>query len=132
MPTGEIEPGQVERLKEIGNWLSKYGQSIYATRGGPFKPGLWGASTYKDNVIYLHVFSWQDFPPLLPPISKKIISSEVLTGGTIDIKQDKNGIAVSVPKQYQNDIDTIIKLTLDGPANQITPAGCAVRFSGGT
>jgi len=121
MPTGEIEPGQVERLKEIGNWLNQYGQSIYATCGGPFKPGLWGASTYKDNIIYLHILSWQDFPPLLPQISKKIISSEVLTGGTTDIKQDKNGIAVGVPKQYQNDIDTIIKLVLDGSANQITP-----------
>jgi alpha-L-fucosidase len=121
MPTGEIEPGQVERLKEIGNWLNKYGQSIYATRGGPFKPGSWGVSTYKDNIIYLHVFSWQDFPTLLPPIGKKIILSEVLTGGTVTTKQDKNGIAVSVPQQYQNDIDTIIKLTLDGPANQIMP-----------
>ena len=30
---GEIEPLQVARLKEIGDWLGKYGQSIYATRG---------------------------------------------------------------------------------------------------
>lgn len=121
LPTGEIEPSQVARLKEIGNWLSKYGQSIYATRGGPFKPGLWGASTYKDNIIYLHITSWQDFPPLLPPIGKKIISSEVLTGGTVEIKQDKNGVAVNIPQQYHNDIDTIIKLVLDGLANQIAP-----------
>lgn len=121
MPTGEIEPAQVERLKEIGNWLNKYGQSIYATRGGPFKPGLWGASTYKDNITYLHIISWQDFPPLLPPIGRKIISSEILTGSTVEIKQNKSGISVSTQKQYQNDIDTIIKLTLDGPANKITP-----------
>ncbi|HVN79022.1 MAG TPA: alpha-L-fucosidase, partial [Terriglobia bacterium] len=44
MPTGEIEPRQVERLNEIGQWISQYGQSIYGTRGGPFKPGAWGAS----------------------------------------------------------------------------------------
>ncbi|UCE47268.1 MAG: alpha-L-fucosidase, partial [Phycisphaerales bacterium] len=47
MPDGRIEPRQVERLREMGVWLEKYGQSIYATRGGPFKPGLWGASTHK-------------------------------------------------------------------------------------
>ena len=39
MPDGRIEPRQVERLKEMGAWLSKYGESIYGTRGGPFKPG---------------------------------------------------------------------------------------------
>ena len=39
MPDGRIEPRQVERLKEIGQWLAKYGESIYGTRGGPFQRG---------------------------------------------------------------------------------------------
>ena len=39
MPSGEIAPEQVGRLKEMGAWLAKYGESIYGTRGGPFKPG---------------------------------------------------------------------------------------------
>jgi len=39
MPDGRIEPEQAERLKNMGNWLDKYGESIYNTRGGPFKPG---------------------------------------------------------------------------------------------
>ena len=36
MPDGRIEPRQVERFREIGRWLEKYGESIYGTRGGPF------------------------------------------------------------------------------------------------
>ena len=47
MADGRIEPGQVARLKETGRWLHSYGDSIYATRGGPFIPGSWGASTYE-------------------------------------------------------------------------------------
>ena len=39
MPDGRIEPRQVERLHEIGQWLAKHGESIYGTRGGPFRPG---------------------------------------------------------------------------------------------
>ncbi len=39
MPDGRIEPRQADRLLEMGRWLKKNGQSIYATRGGPFKPG---------------------------------------------------------------------------------------------
>ena len=37
MPDGRIEPRQVERLREMGQWLGQYGESIYGTRGGPFK-----------------------------------------------------------------------------------------------
>ena len=36
---GRMDPPQVQRLREIGGWLAKYGESLYATRGGPFLPG---------------------------------------------------------------------------------------------
>lgn len=57
MPTGEIEPRQVERLEEMGAWLAQYGRSIYGTRGGPFKPARHLVSTRKDNTIYLHILA---------------------------------------------------------------------------
>ena len=38
MPTGEIEPRQVEVLRGIGNWLKCNGQSIYGTREGRSNP----------------------------------------------------------------------------------------------
>jgi alpha-L-fucosidase len=121
MPDGRIEPRQVERLREMGNWLGKYGESIYATRGGPFKPGPWGASTHKDNTIYVHVLNQPGEKLLLPPISKKIIKSTILTGGTATVKQTGESIEISVPKAYQQELDTIIKLELDGPAGEIAP-----------
>ena len=57
MPTGEIEPRQVERLKEMGAWLAKNGESIYGTRGGPWKPTKTLASTRKGSTVYLHVLT---------------------------------------------------------------------------
>jgi alpha-L-fucosidase len=123
MPDGRIEPRQVDRLREMGVWLSKYGRSIYGTRGGPFKTGSWGASTHKGSTIYIHVFNWDGDTITLPPIPKKIINSSVLTGGTATVKQTKEAIEISVPKAYQQEIDTIIKLQLDGPAGEIAPLG---------
>ena len=123
MPDGRIESRQVDRLKEMGQWLKKYGRCIYGTRGGPFKTGAWGASTYKGKNIYIHVFNWDGDTLTLPPIPKKIMASSVLTGGTTRVKQTKEGIEVSVPKAYQQEIDTIIKLQLDGPAGEIAPVG---------
>jgi alpha-L-fucosidase len=121
MPNGRIEPRQVERLKEMGAWLKEYGQSIYATRGGPFMPGPWGASTHKDNTIYVHILNWPGEKLLLPPIPKNIIASSILTGGTATVKQTKEDIEISVSKDYRRKIDTIIKLELDGPAGEIAP-----------
>lgn len=121
MPDGRIEPRQVDRLREMGRWLQKYGQSIYGTRGGPFKTGSWGASTHKDKTIYIHVFNWDGDTLTLPPIPKKIIASSVLTGGTATVKQNKESIEISIPNAYQQELDTIIKLQLDGPASEIAP-----------
>jgi alpha-L-fucosidase len=121
MPDGRIEPRQVERLREMGQWLKKYGQSIYTTRGGPFMTGPWGASTCKDSNIYVHVLNWDGDTLTLPPLPKKIIASSVLTGGTATVKQNEEVIEISVPKNYQKKLDTIIKLQLDGPAGDIAP-----------
>jgi alpha-L-fucosidase len=125
MPDGRIEPRQVERLKEMGAWLKKYGKSIYGTRGGPFKPGDWGASTYKGNTIYLHVLNWPDDTLKLPPIPKKIIADSVLTGGKAKLKQSSKAVEISLPESYQRELDTIIILQLDGPASEISPRSLA-------
>ncbi len=121
MPDGLIEPRQVARLKEMGNWLVEYGRSIYATRGGPFRPGDWGASTYKGNTIYVHVLNWDEDTLTLPSIPKKIITSSVMTGGEVTIRQTEKAIEISVPKAHRQELDTIIVLQLDGPAEGITP-----------
>jgi alpha-L-fucosidase len=123
MPDGRIEPRQVQRLKEMGAWLKKYGHSIYRTRGGPFKPGAWVASTHKGSAVYVHVLNWPSEQLILPPIPRKIVASSVLTGGAASVKQTDEAIEISVPEAYRQEIDTIIKLQLDGPAGELTPVG---------
>lgn len=121
-PQGEIEPAQVTRMKEIGKWLTKYGGSVYGTRGGPFKPSPWLVSTHKGDTIYLHILDWNGEKPLkISPIEKKIVASSILTGGTVEVKQTSEGIEVQVPKSDRQDIDTIVALKLDGPASKIAP-----------
>jgi alpha-L-fucosidase len=121
MPDGRIESRQVDRLKEIGQWLGANGRSIYGTRGGPFKPGVWGASTHKDNSIFVHVFQWPGGGLALPPIGRKIVSWKVMTGGPAEIKQDARGVRIVVPKEFHQYADTLIELKLDGPASEIAP-----------
>jgi len=97
MPDGRIEPRQAERLKEVGDWLSKYGKSIYGTRGGPFLPVL----KTDDTVIEL------------PPIDAKILTATVLTGGTAHFTQNSDAIQITLSKDSKNEYDTIIALHTD-------------------
>ena len=121
MPTGEIAPEHVGRLKEMGAWLAKYGESIYGTRGGPFKLGRWGVSTHKGQTIYLHVQRWSGETLTLPAIPAKIVRSTLLTGGTVTAKQTAAAIEIALPAGDQQQIGRIIALELDRPASEIAP-----------
>ncbi len=121
MPDGRIEPRQVERLMEMGQWLEAYGHSVYGTRGGPFKPGMWGVSTHKGTSVYVHVMTFSEESVTLPPIDRKIEDVKLLTGGTVTYTQSAEGIILTVPEAYHDDIATIIELVLDGSAFDIEP-----------
>ena len=121
MPTGEIESRQVQRLKEMGAWLAKYGQSIYATRGGPYKPARHVVCTRKGNTVYLHVLTWPEETLILPPLPAKIVGSRVLTGGRASVKQSDAGLEIAVAKADRGEIDTIIALELDKAAIDLPP-----------
>jgi alpha-L-fucosidase len=119
MPDGRIPPDQANRLREMGTWLTKYGESIYGTRGGPFKPGDYGTSTRKGNTIYLHIREWNEARLKLPAIPAKVLRSRVLTGGKVEVRQTAAGLEVFVPQAERDPLDTIVALELDGDALSI-------------
>jgi alpha-L-fucosidase len=121
MPTGEIEPRQVARLKEMGQWLAKYGESIYGTRGGPWRPGNWGVSTRKGDVVYVHVLNWGGKAVKLAAIPKKIVSSRLMGGGAVQVKQDDEGVTIEVAEGDRQEIDTVVELKLEGSAMDMAP-----------
>lgn len=121
MPDGRIEPRQVEVLKGVGKWLGSYGESIYATRGGPYKPAPWGASTRKGNTIYLHVLRWPDGPLKLGALPLKVKSWKCLTGAGASLKQTAEGLVLDAPATLRRAENALFKLTLEGPASSIKP-----------
>jgi alpha-L-fucosidase len=95
---GVIPDTHIARLKEVGDWLGKYGESIYGTRPGPFEPvdDVYG-SVQKDNLIYIHLL--RSIEKLeLPPLEKKIKSCKQLNGSCLKFKQNSNGITVFLDK----------------------------------
>lgn len=116
MPDGRIEPRQVEVLKEVGAWLRINGESIYGTRGGPFRPGDYGASTRKGKAIFIHVLHWPDGPVVLPPIPARVTACRLVDRGSATCEQSDRGIELAVSTADRNANDTVIALYLDRDA----------------
>jgi alpha-L-fucosidase len=114
---GVIPEAHVARLKEIGDWLGQYGESIYGTRPGPFQPvnGRYG-TTYRGKTIYVHVLSWASAAAkpsdalVLPALKQKITGTRVLTGGTATLTQTEAGVTIKLPVDKRDTLDTIIAL----------------------
>ncbi|MGD8779403.1 MAG: alpha-L-fucosidase [Ignavibacteria bacterium] len=113
MPNGKIQPEFVNKLKEIGKWLDKNGESIYGTRGGPVSPKSWGVTTQKDNKVYVHILSDDNSNLLLPDLGKNIKSIKFLSDGSnVNYKKDEFGIAVQIPDEKIDEFDTILVIEL--------------------
>ena len=110
MPDGRIQPEFVTRLREIGAWTSKYGESIYGTRGGPIGPHPWGVTTRKGNRVYVHVLDASDTSLLLPPLPSAVRSAQLLNGGqAVPFKNGDFGTILTLPKDL-DPVDTVIVL----------------------
>ncbi|MDR3688002.1 MAG: alpha-L-fucosidase [Fimbriimonas sp.] len=131
-PEGVIAPEQVERLRQIGQWMRTAGESIYRTRGGPYRPGEYGSSTRSGKQIYLHIRNWEEDPLRLPPLPSAIVKARVLTGGSVRVKADKRGIQLFIPAKDRKPMDTIVALTLDrsaiGMPDLVVPASASLTF----
>lgn len=55
MPNGKIQTECVERLQQMGEWMDKYGYTIYGTKQGFTLPQSWGAITNKGKIYYIHI-----------------------------------------------------------------------------
>jgi len=113
LPSGEIQDEFATRLRSVGEWLSKYGASIYGTRGGPIPPGDWGVTTQKGDTVYVHVLNWKAPLLALPPFPRKVTSAQELIHGTkLQVAQSENGVVLPVPAAEKNQTDRVIVLTL--------------------
>ncbi len=120
MPDGRIEARQVKRLKEIGTWLTKYGTSIYGTKGGPYKPNNIYAATRKGKKIYLHVFKRNADKLTLPSLpDTKIIKAYFLDGNAVTFTQENTGIEIDLPEVLPDAVNSVIVLEIDKNAESL-------------
>lgn len=105
-PDGTIQPDFVERLKEMGEWVEVYGESVYGTRGGPISPRDWGVTTQRGDTVYVHVLDWADPVLFIPSVGGRISRAYMLASGEpVTFTQEADGVSLRLPAGGANELD---------------------------
>jgi alpha-L-fucosidase len=118
MPDGRIEPRQVEVLKQVGAWMDVNGESIYGTRGGPWKPTKEITSTRKGSVVYIHILKVAGNTIELPALPLKIRSAALLGGWGIKTEVANGKFILHLPEK-RHSLATVIKLKLNSSVLEV-------------
>lgn len=112
-PDGCLPEVAIKRLKEIGLWLKKNGETIYGTRGGCIAPHDWGVTTQKDNRLFVHILNLQDKALFLPLEESKVKRAFTFEDKkTLNFKRVPGGITLLLD-EIPTETDKIIELELE-------------------
>ena len=113
MPDGRIQQEFVDTLKAIGDWMNKYGETIYGTRGNIIEPQDWGMVTSKNKTLYVHLLNASGNQVVfLPGLALKITDAiQFSTKKKINFKQQAEGVFIYTEGLQPDKYDTVIELT---------------------
>jgi alpha-L-fucosidase len=120
MADGRMELRQVQLLQQMGDWLKKYGESIYGTSGGPYLPSKDMVATRKGNKIYIHLLNTEGTALALPNLpGKKLNAAQYLNGSALKFTQDAYGIRIHELGKRPDENDSVIVLDFSGEVESI-------------
>lgn len=112
-PNGELPELALDRLKGMGEWLRKYGETIYDTTAGNVMSAEWGTTTRKGDKLYVHILSDKMPQFITLPINRKVKSATEFESGKAITKEKIKGGIVLHTGNLSPDTDRIITLTLN-------------------
>lgn len=121
--SGAFDDGELRALEEMGEWIKRHEQAIFATRGGPWKPGPWGGSVYRGSKVYLHIIRLVGEALELPELPGCTVLSASLFGadGRVKIESVGDTLNLHIPADRRLGPSTIVELELSRDAATIEP-----------
>lgn len=112
MPNGKIQPECIERLRQMGEWMNRYGYTIYGTKQGFVAPQQWGATTSKGKTYYIHILE-KDTPSITLNIPDIKSARWLNVDSQLVWKKDKKtGDVLFTIDGNLNDISSIIEVEI--------------------
>jgi alpha-L-fucosidase len=110
-PDGTIQPEFKDRLREIGEWLSVNGESIYETTYGPIQGVASLRTTMKGKSVFVHIFDWPSGTLELTGLGAKVISARMLANGEpVTFEQSERSLQIKLPKQPPGSVVNVVAL----------------------
>lgn len=108
-PNGELPAEALDRLKEMGEWLRKYGDSVYGTTAGDIQAQEWGVTTRKGNRLFVHIFDLKSKELQLPLTCKVTKAYTFEDKKDVQFEKNENGVALKFDT-VPSGIDYIVEL----------------------
>lgn len=117
-PLGNIPQENIERMKVMGEWMKKYGASIYGTERCKVNKPEWGYCTQKitgnRTHVYLHVLNWPQNGKLHFALKEQASAARLLHNGKeLKFENLSDGIHIVVPSTAPDSIASVIELTFN-------------------
>ncbi|MBQ2970483.1 MAG: alpha-L-fucosidase [Bacteroidaceae bacterium] len=108
-PNGELPAAALDRLKAIGEWTTRYGETIYGTTAGDIAAQEWGVTTRKGNRLFVHIFDL-DAKELFLPLTCKVKKALVYdTKQPLKVKRGNGGTTLFFD-EIPSGVDYIVEL----------------------
>jgi alpha-L-fucosidase len=128
-PTGDgsVPAPSVERLKEMGQWMSRYGDAIHGTSSSPFSTlpfdGRCTRMRLPDGKTRLNllVFAWPaDGKLALPALGGKIVAARMggAGGAALEVKAEGSTRSIAVPGQAPDANASLVVVDVDGAVGE--------------
>ena len=117
---GVIPGPELDRLKQIGDWMKVNSVGVYDTSASPFRKIAWGRCTAKigksNTTLYLHVWNWPaDGKLAVPGLKNKVKSARLLaTGEKLKTSATDEGVVIQVPATAPDAISSTIVVKISG------------------
>lgn len=108
-PNGELAAEAVERMRDMGAWLEKNGETVYGTEAGDIKQQEWGCTTRKGDRLFVHIFELEGDTLLLPLECEVLEAKSYADGSAIAFHKSDEGVVLEVGN-VENEIDYIVEL----------------------
>ncbi|MCG3127100.1 MAG: hypothetical protein CHACPFDD_01958 [Phycisphaerae bacterium] len=135
---GTFPPESVERLAQVGRWMSANGESIYGTHASPFKSLPWGRCTQRvlqdlRTLLYLHVFDWPaDGRLVVTGIYNKANRAYLLSDKQrtpLPVSHTDDAIVIDLPRQAPDAADSVVVLDIQGDPDVPEPPSISASAS---
>ena len=126
-PDGSIEEAQIQRMREIGEWMTHHGESVRGSERTAYSEAkhLIGPATCRGRNVYFHIKEWPEEPVRVAGITSPVVSAFLRgTDEPLQVEQHADGVVILrgfpvLPTPENN----VLQLTLtDGTPTEPPPS----------